>query len=501
MRRLPIAVLAAALVIPAASVHAQAVQNIVLRNSFSPIGAGARGLGMGGAFTGVADDGTAASFNPAGLAQLRRSELSLVGFTHRVETNLPNPDTRQTETETSKHQAPDFFGLAVPFEVSGRNLTVQLAYQRSVDLFGRGRAFTRDTVPFRDLKLNIPGSGLVAADVVPEQSGAFRTLSGAAAYALTPRLSIGGSVNYWFADWTAQGSVAVRVSTLATAAQKAVVVATTTRQFRQEQSMHGMSLNGGVLLRYPRISLGATLRMPFVGHYELNETGTVTTSDANGRSSAPTDANAVMTSRLHWPRTTGAGIALRPFTGLTVAADYSHSSWTNTFIEDVPDGVLLTPQEASVNGVDPPATFTNRNFFDLLPASQTSTSDTSEWRSGGEYLLSLPKVVLPLRAGLFRSRSPIREVGGNESRKIDGFTVGSGLNFNRVVLDVAFERRKSEGVVGLQVRRGVTNSTASTVETVKETRIVASLLYRFPDNDAIKRLLRSLFAGGDESGH
>ena len=38
---------------------AQAVQNIVLRNSFNPIGAGARGLGMGGAFIGVADDGTA----------------------------------------------------------------------------------------------------------------------------------------------------------------------------------------------------------------------------------------------------------------------------------------------------------------------------------------------------------------------------------------------------------------------------------------------------------
>ena len=44
--------------------RAQAVQNIVLRNSFSPLGAGARGVGMGGAFIAVADDGTAATFNP-----------------------------------------------------------------------------------------------------------------------------------------------------------------------------------------------------------------------------------------------------------------------------------------------------------------------------------------------------------------------------------------------------------------------------------------------------
>lgn len=55
----------------AIELRAQAVQNIVLRNSFSPIGAGARGVGMGGAFIAVADDGSAATFNPAGLAQLR----------------------------------------------------------------------------------------------------------------------------------------------------------------------------------------------------------------------------------------------------------------------------------------------------------------------------------------------------------------------------------------------------------------------------------------------
>src|SRR5262245_61771240 len=60
------------------------VQNVLLRNSFNPFGAGARGLGMGGAFIAVADDGTASTFNPAGLAQLRSSELAFVGFGERV---------------------------------------------------------------------------------------------------------------------------------------------------------------------------------------------------------------------------------------------------------------------------------------------------------------------------------------------------------------------------------------------------------------------------------
>ncbi|MGA1863612.1 MAG: hypothetical protein ACMUHX_00970 [bacterium] len=42
----------------------------------NPVGSGARAMGMGGAFIGVADDATAASWNPAGLLQLRQPEIS-----------------------------------------------------------------------------------------------------------------------------------------------------------------------------------------------------------------------------------------------------------------------------------------------------------------------------------------------------------------------------------------------------------------------------------------
>jgi hypothetical protein len=73
VKRLALAILVAVGAWAPTPALAQAVQNVVLRNSFNPVGAGARGLGMGGAFTAVADDGSAASFNPAGLSQLRRT--------------------------------------------------------------------------------------------------------------------------------------------------------------------------------------------------------------------------------------------------------------------------------------------------------------------------------------------------------------------------------------------------------------------------------------------
>src|SRR6266850_6391202 len=43
---------------------------------FLRIGVGARALGMGSAFVGLADDGTSAYWNPAGLATLRSREAT-----------------------------------------------------------------------------------------------------------------------------------------------------------------------------------------------------------------------------------------------------------------------------------------------------------------------------------------------------------------------------------------------------------------------------------------
>ncbi|MCK4223769.1 MAG: PorV/PorQ family protein [candidate division Zixibacteria bacterium] len=45
---------------------------------FLSLGVGARALGMGGAFVGVADDVTACFWNPSGLCQLNRKQLSLM---------------------------------------------------------------------------------------------------------------------------------------------------------------------------------------------------------------------------------------------------------------------------------------------------------------------------------------------------------------------------------------------------------------------------------------
>lgn len=57
-------------------------QRIEIGSTPNPVGSGARALGMGQAFIGIADDATAASWNPAGLIQLERPEISVVVGVH-----------------------------------------------------------------------------------------------------------------------------------------------------------------------------------------------------------------------------------------------------------------------------------------------------------------------------------------------------------------------------------------------------------------------------------
>src|SRR2546428_10004454 len=84
---------------------------------------GARALGMGGAFIGVADDATAAVTNPAGLVILQRPELSgevkFTRFRNNIKAFSNSPTDAPTATVPDKDfadssTAPAFFSFVDP---------------------------------------------------------------------------------------------------------------------------------------------------------------------------------------------------------------------------------------------------------------------------------------------------------------------------------------------------------------------------------------------------
>src|SRR4029077_6842859 len=72
-------IIAICLFAPLSTLHAQATGGQPLE--FMSYGAGARSLAMGAAFVGVADDASATYWNPAGLSQITRKELTLLKAT------------------------------------------------------------------------------------------------------------------------------------------------------------------------------------------------------------------------------------------------------------------------------------------------------------------------------------------------------------------------------------------------------------------------------------
>src|SRR5438093_8289822 len=116
-----------------------AAQSIVFTRS----GSGARAAGMANAFIAVSDDGSAASWNPAGLGQLRKPELSVVsttaGHRRRAEGFRTRDDLSAFTTARSSYQSTylDFASLAVPVTLGGKPTTFQGAWRRLYSIENR----------------------------------------------------------------------------------------------------------------------------------------------------------------------------------------------------------------------------------------------------------------------------------------------------------------------------------------------------------------------------
>jgi long-subunit fatty acid transport protein len=133
-------------------------QFAILPLDYNILGGGARAHGMGGAFIGLADDATATSWNPAGIAQLDKPEASAVGnfsmkkYTFGEDISDPTIPLYVSESEegSSNHIAPNFFSLALPLKIMGgqNNLVFAVAYQRLID-FGFSKIQQLMNIPIR----------------------------------------------------------------------------------------------------------------------------------------------------------------------------------------------------------------------------------------------------------------------------------------------------------------------------------------------------------------
>jgi len=391
---------------------ADLVQRVEIPSSPNPVGSGARALGMGGAFIAVADDATAASWNPGGLIQLELPEISAVGHVfHRVEgIEFAVDPTADGDMSVSKDGL-NYLSAAYPFTLWDRNMIVSANYQYLYD-------FTRKWT----FDIQTPGVDGVAQSVDYASEGSLSALGLAYAIQITPDLSFGFTVNFW-EDGVYDNEWEDRRYQRGTGADNG-------EPFRFEAltkdhySFSGINANFGILWNvYGRWTLGAVLKTPFeadLAHRHSFRT-VVQYPDLPGFGS---DSENAFTedATLDMPMSYGLGLSYRLSKEFTASLDIYRTEW---------DDFVLTDEDG--NKTSP---ITGR------PPGDSGIDATHQIRMGCEYLIIQPTYIVPLRAGLFYD--PVPAEGSSDD--VYGLTLGSGFGYDRFIFDMALQYRFGHNV-------------------------------------------------------
>ena len=461
MRR-PGAVLAAVLATTATAAVGQDI-------SLNRPGSGARAAGMGNAFIAVSDDGTAASWNPAGLSQLRKPEFSLVHTTSQRNSTFEGYRARDesaafTTLPTASTIADlEFASAAVPFSVAGRPVTLQVGWRRLYQLASRAEGDTR--------RVPAPSSSrsesVIRLDSATDGSIDLWSLAGAVRF--TSRLALGWSVDLYRGDWEDRAN---------TSEDPGVLGPTDFASVRVSNRVSGNNLNLGLLLTYPSLRLGVVYHGSVESDYWVTQASRSNLTQAIDTSYGPV--------ALHFPRSIGAGAAWRPKPLLQLALDVTYDEWTQFLVESTsaPGGFV--------------------SGFDNLPPELSATRDTVTVNAGLERLFPVDGRYVPLRLGV--SREP---QGGRDPLLRDGLdylilAAGTGLNTNSVKLDIAVEYRwgtysNSTNLspvyrVGRAEELGLPPPPEAQGDVShREWRLKVSVIYRVTDTGKLKGVLTKVF--------
>jgi long-subunit fatty acid transport protein len=437
------------------------------RTAFTVQGDGARAVGTGGAFIAIADDATAVSYNPAGLAQLLRPEGSLVvqgltrnlAFTGADGQGGASPTSFEDTQNSDKHSRPTFASFAVPWKREGLNTVLLFSYQRIFD-------FAFDS-SLNYLATTSGGSTTQAIAQAVHQTGGIDLYSVGLGAEITQRILLGLSVNSWQGRWSFS-SLSRR--------QTSGISETFDSDLSQDSAFRGLNVNVGLIWRSDWVNLGAVYRSPFTATYTFSDHYDYV-STTTGQ---PASENSPSTSMdVKWPSTLGWGLGLHLHPRLQCTADWSQTNWSST----------------RYSTSDP--TYTGLNWFDFLQA--TNTKDVRDFHTGVEWIAwQGERLVLPLRAGYFKEPQPIVDSTTLEQRVLTGWTLGLGIKLKDLAFDLAFkdardQRRASRYNTDTPI--GGVAATALGTETLEEKRYYASLIYQF-NSEAVRKALSWMFVGG-----
>jgi len=400
--------------------------------TFNPIGSGARALGMGGAFIGIADDATAASWNPGRLIQLKTPELSIVAdFSHWKENNTIHMNAPDEFSNSMSEQNLNFFSLTSPFEFMGRNMVISLNYQH-LFAFKREQRLSYSKIEKNDSQYMVM------------QDGKLSALGLALCFQLYSNLSVGCTLNFWNDFLGTNGWEQ-------TTREKGPVILSFSAPFlmdsaiTHEYKFSGFNMNIGISWDVTdQFTCGFVLKTPFTA--DLEHTTIFTSFDP-----IYSQTSRKYSEKLDMPLSCGMGVAYRFSDNWTLSGDLYLTDWSNFILTD-PNGdqySFITGKKNSLSHVKP----------------------TYQVRFGSEYLLINKRLetIIPFRAGIFYDPMPS---DGNPDDYY-GFSLGSGISIGPYVFDIAYQFRFAVNVGEAKLKR------FGFSQDVEEVRFYGSFIFHF----------------------
>ncbi|HVP35815.1 MAG TPA: hypothetical protein VMT04_02355 [Terriglobales bacterium] len=435
-------------------------QVLVTRNilDYNLIGGGARARGMGGAFIGVSDDPSAASWNPSGLTQLDKYQMGATLY-------FINPSLKYTTAyagtdfanSLKQNKASISFGSVIlPFKLYQKQVVGSVLYNRSSDIYdkriynfpGDRRIDNFGVYQITDTTITTTGVDSVRiGDKQEEIKGGLDVVNLSLATKVYKELSLGVGINIYTGSYEYNSSQQIRFTW-----NPAFDTLILYHPFIKG-SYSGANFTIGAMYKYQDFRIGAIVKTPF----KLQEKDdakflkdviingiTITNPDAtSSRPVFPVEYK----QKWEIPFTVGFG-ASYAIKGLTLAGDLEFRNFSKA--------KLHFP----------------RKWSD--PNSPDSTMDLdwnsiTQFRIGGEYVYKSKYGTIPIRAGfrndpqvfsdlknvdfefvdydpqaghtLMNSADVIGIVSQSNGNKVTGntFSVGTGIGWSQIKLDFTFE--------------------------------------------------------------
>lgn len=347
-------------------------------------GVGVRAIGMGGAFVSIANDYSASYWNPAGLGQLRRMELtgSFNSLRYKSETEyFSNPFS-----EDKNYTGINSFGYVFPVPTFRGSLVFALGYNKVVNYNNI----------FAIQGFNDAPSDSVNQNASQYDRGGLNQWTFAGSMQMSEHLYLGGSINFWTGkyDYTWELNETDNLDLYEESAWK--------YQDQIDTRITGLSFKFATLYNlYDRFRFGATIETP-ITFTNQEDWSTLDVVDYDDNTYWDTTSAGEFEYKIRKPLTLNVGASLSlPL--LTVSGDVTFTDWSQMEYTDTP-------------GLDQE----NHEFLKNLEA-------TTQYRIGAE--LALPLVNTRFRAGYIIETDPYKDNSLYSDKNF--ITAGAGILLDR----------------------------------------------------------------------